>query len=663
MILIIAEKDSQANNIADALNLLKRTISVEIKKGIKEEIKYYGGTYDSNDIILLGTGGHLLELRGRSSEILYFGFTWKPPTQRSKDKLAKYKFIKEKVKTATEIIVATDSDEEGELIGYNLVNTLKVLSKATRMMFISMTEKAVIKAFNERGPLRINIAKGAEIRTWMDKVFGYIFSKYLTQAYCSVTGAQYLQLPVGRVMTPALSFIIENMLKIEQEKKIRAEHEPKVIYRFELKVNLPNINTGLDKELLEIDDNQYRLTHKELNRLIWKYKNLKGKIIDISTKNYYIRAPNSGFTIDEIVSWAYKKGIDYERTIVILQVLYINKLISYPRSESTILPEDEEYHSDILKNCLDFLKLNNKEEIIQRKIPNMGKESDGAHYAIHPTEKKAGKLPPDYELIYDHIVKTYVKGFCKNKTFWEHQYTVQFKVIPFEKRFTIDYYNEEGYQEEYEKTAPYWKTIEDYGYEVVDSPSLLDYEPPERDYAPNLRKGQIVSTEMIIEQSLDFPFVSSPKNKDDLLEYMKKSSLGTDATRYNIVGKLWDINMVRENKPVIPTVLGMKVYEAIMDLNPKLTRTELTQEFEEKRKNVEKGELTINEVKESVISIISELINDRVNDLENIGVRLAFFGECLKCGSRMKLVSWNKNGNFLFFLACESEECDFTSPI
>lgn len=59
----------------------------------------------------------------------------------------------------------------------------------------------------------------------------------------------------------------------------------------------------------------------------------------------------------------------------------------------------------------------------------------------------------------------------------------------------------------------------------------------------------------------------------------------------------------------------------------------------------------------------SEIINDKLEDLERIGEQLAFFGQCQKCESRMKLVSWNKNGEFLFFLACESNDCDFTSPI
>lgn len=661
-ILIIAEKDSQGDNIADALGLIKVSADIEIKKGLMQTIKYSQGSYNGSDIMLIGTKGHLLELRGRSSEIVFFGFTWKPPTLRSKDKSARYKFIKEQVKIADEIIIATDADDEGELIGYNLVNQLKALSKTSRMIFVSMTGKAVRNSFENRGNLRINIAKAAEIRTWMDKTFGYVFSKFLTQAYCSATGAQYLQLPVGRVMTPALAYIMRNMRDIERAKKSLIGYEPKMVYNMDILVDLPTEADWDDHKVLETDDHLYSLNLEDLKRLKLKYKNLKGKIVQVERKDYFIKAPNSGLTIDEVRTWAYKQGIDYKRTDAILEALYLNKLISYPRSESTILPKEPEYHQEILNNCLEYLGFTEKERIIEREVPNMGTEYDGAHYAIHPTEIKPKKLPADYVMIYEFIARSYVKGFCKNKRYWEHQCEAEFMVIPFEKRFSIDFDEKEGFAEHYEKRTTYWTVIKDYGYEVIENPSFLNYEEPEIDLAPVVKVGSIVNTELKISQRLDLPRMPDRVKKSDLFEFMKDHNLGTDATRSSILEKLWEVNMVRGD-PVYPTVLGMRIYDAIHDINPKLTKTKLTEEFEAERKAIEHEKSSLNEVKGRVQERVSALVNGRLDDLERIGEELAFFGQCQKCEARMKLVSWNKNGEFLFFLACEDDTCDFTSPI
>jgi len=661
-ILMIAEKDSQADNIADAFNLHLKLETVEIKKGLSQTVKYYKGQYDNNSIILISTKGHLLGLRGRSSDILYFGFTWKEPTLRSKDHKARYKLMKKYAAEVDEIIIATDADDEGELIGYNIVNHFNVLHKTMRMIYISMTEKALRTAFVQKANLRINIAKAAEIRTWMDKVFGYIFSKYLTKAYCSVTNAQYMQLPVGRVMTPVLFKVFKNINKIEKVMRELKDHVPEVIYDFNIKAIMPNIEDYSSEQLIDIDDYVYNLSFEEANKIKWKYKGLKGKITSVTKGKFYVRAPDAGLTIDDIRRWAYNQGIDYGRSESILQALYMKKLISYPRTESTNLPKEAEYHEEILANCLKYLNLDDVNDLIERNVPNMGDEFDGAHYGIHPTEEKPMKLPYDYSMIYNYIVKNYVKGFCKNKVFWKHECEAEFLVIPFEKRFSIDFNGEIGYSTVYKKKNTFWKTVIEQGFECIENLALLNYEIPERDLVPNVKVGDIVRTEALITKGLDMPSVPSQVKKNNLFEFMFKNSLGTDATRGGILEKLWHVNLLIGNPP-IPTVLGMRICEAIAEINPRLTKPNLTKDFDNFREDVKNDTRSLDDVKADVKETIIAIINDKLEDLERIGEQLAFFGECQKCESRMKLVSWNKNGEFLFFLACESNDCGFTSPI
>ena len=224
-ILILAEKPSQGINIAEAFNLNDLIEKVKIKDELVS-IKIHSGEYNGDNLILISAKGHILELRGRSKEILYFGFEWKEPTTRDKDKRGRFLLLKKYMKIVDEVIIATDADDEGELIGYNLVKYFDKLSITTRMLFMSLTEQEVRRSFNNRGQLRINIALAAELRSWGDKVFGYIFSKFLTKSYMKVViNSNYIKLPVGRVMTPILSLVVERINTIE---KIKSELKDKI---------------------------------------------------------------------------------------------------------------------------------------------------------------------------------------------------------------------------------------------------------------------------------------------------------------------------------------------------------------------------------------------------------------------------------------------------
>jgi len=653
-IVIIAEKPSQGINIAEAFNLTEVIDGAKIKDEIFN-VKIHCGEFQNDNLILISAKGHIMELRGRSPNIIYFGFEWKEPTIRDKDKRARFLLLKKYIKIADEIIIATDADDEGELIGYNLVKYFGKLGITTRMLFMSLTEREVIRSFNNRAGLRINIALAAELRSWADKVFGYIFSKFLTKSYMSVVvNSGYIKLPVGRVMTPILSLVVDRINSIEKIKSELKDKKPVIKIDFDIIPKMPSIS--MFDEKFDLDEDQYDISMEDALKLKEFYGVIEGKIIKVYKEEQEKEPKESGLTIDDIREWCYKKGIDYHETDQVLQMLYNNKLITYPRSESTILPNPDDkdigtqYYREIIDNCLEQLGLfDYKNDLIETYVPRMGTESDGAHYAIHPTNiKLETELPHIHKFIYEFIMRKFIKGFGFPKMWTNYVCEAQFE-------------NENIILSKTMKSI-FWQEIDDFGYKCVDNPSKLNYESLEEDEIPMIEVGDNVPCLTKIEERVAVVVPPERFSKEELYAFLKDNHLGTDATRSIILQKLWNGNLLKGNPP-FPTVLGKRIIEAIKLINIKLTKTQLTREFEVNMKKVKDGSHEVNDIKKDLRIEIINIVNAKIGIMETIGNNIAFFGKCQRCEGRMKLISYVKQGQTGFFLACEKENCNYTMPI
>ena len=653
-ILLIAEKPSQGINIAEAFSLNEQIERVKIK-GEMVSIKIHSGDYQGDNLILISAKGHILELRGRSSQILYFGFEWKEPTIRDKDKRGRFLLLKKYIKMVDEIVIATDADDEGELIGYNLVKYFDKLDITSRMLFMSLTEHEVKRSFDNRVGLRINIALSAELRSWADKVFGYIFSKFLTKSYMSVVdNAGYIKLPVGRVMTPVLSLVVDRINTIERVKNELKDKKPEIKIDFEITPKMPSIS--MFDEALELEEDHIDILIDEAMLLKDQYETIKGRIIDVYNKEEEKEPKNSGLTIDDIREWAYKNGIDYPETDSVLQMLYLNKLITYPRSESTILPDPNDtdigtiYYKEIVVNCLDQLGLYKyKDDLIESYTPRMGNHSDGAHYAVHPTSVKLEtELPHIHKFIYEYIMRRFLKGFGFPKTWTNYICKAEFENDGVILSETME--------------STFWQEITSFGYKCVDNPSKLNYESLDEEVIPMVEVGDIVPCTTKIGERVVVIVPPERFSKEELYKFLRDNHLGTDATRSIILQKLWNGNLLRGDPP-FPTVLGKRIIEAIKLINIKLTKTQLTREFEHNMKQVKEGLQEVDEIKVNLKNEIINIVNVKISDMEVIGNNIAFFGKCQRCEGRMKLISYIKQGQSGFFLACEKDNCNYTMPI
>ena len=139
--------------------------------------------------------------------------------------------LKELSKDADEIIIATDYDREGELIGLETVELLDVdMSKVTRARFSAFTRQEIDTAFSNLTKPDEKLAEAAACRQVIDLAWGATLTRFISLASGQV-GSNFLS--VGRVQSPTLSLIVD------RDREIRS-FVPKPYW---------NVNAKFEKEL------------------------------------------------------------------------------------------------------------------------------------------------------------------------------------------------------------------------------------------------------------------------------------------------------------------------------------------------------------------------------------------------------------------------------
>src|SRR3989338_2698589 len=213
--LIITEKPNAAKRIAEAL---------ADGKPIKESyqgVPYYKVTHGKNDVVVACAVGHLYGLAEKEKKgwkFPVFDIEWKPVSETTKSSAFTKKYlnaIKKLSKDANEFTVATDFDQEGEVIGLNIVRYVCKRKDANRMKFSTLTKDELRESYNNKSKhIEWGQAESGEARHFLDFFNGINYSRALTSAI-KTTGA-FKIMSTGRVQGPALKIIVD------REKEIKA---------------------------------------------------------------------------------------------------------------------------------------------------------------------------------------------------------------------------------------------------------------------------------------------------------------------------------------------------------------------------------------------------------------------------------------------------------
>ena len=211
--LVICEKPNVANRIAIALG------TAEIKKTkIHDNVVFDVFTKDNSRYVILSSKGHLYGLndtnkRGKIFPI--FDLYWSPISKLyNKNSKNLIDLISQFAKNADNYIHACDYDQEGELIGYNILELIckKAYGDSQRAKLSTLTSDDISKSFNQLEKTNRNMAYAGMFRHLLDYIYGINFSMAISRAIKIKNRSSYLT--VGRVQTPTLKFIVDRDLQI-----------------------------------------------------------------------------------------------------------------------------------------------------------------------------------------------------------------------------------------------------------------------------------------------------------------------------------------------------------------------------------------------------------------------------------------------------------------
>jgi len=586
--LIITEKPDAAQRIASALDLKGKA-----KEMGDNGVPYYVAKRD-REIVVVPALGHLYTVAGeRGGRDYYpvFGFSWVPlyvAERRAKRIRTWLRTITKLARDADMFIDACDYDIEGSIIGYWILRYAcgNKERSSRRMKYSTLTKEELEKSYAELLPhLDFALIQAGRTRHEVDWLYGINLSRALTIAARDWSG-KYATLSTGRVQGPVLKFLAE------REKSIRSfVPTPYWEIKAQLEINNQVFEAAYENETIE--------TKKEADSILTACVGKDGQVERINIKQFQ-QSPPLPFDLGALQGEAYNLfGYTPKRTSNIAQRLYLDALISYPRTSSQKLPPAINYEA-ILENLnkVEGYKKLTAELLAKPELkPNEGKKDDPAHPAIYPT----GNLPErvldvSERNIWDLVVRRFMAVFGEPSI----RQSMKVCINVNEHRFYLR------------------------GRRTIVEGWLRFYEPYVRSQEvllPSIKEGQLISVKKVM---LEDKFTTPPPryNPSSLLRKMEETEIGTKATRADIVQTLYDRKYVRDERMVV-TDLGFEVLEILKNYCPKVVSIRLTKELEGRMNRIHEGSERREDVLVDAVEILKPVLEELRGKEKIVGEKLS----------------------------------------
>ena len=582
MILCIAEKPSVGKEIARIIGARDRR----------------DGYFEGNGYYVSWTFGHLCSLKTPDD----YTDVWKrwglsslpmiPPRFQIKvidnpGVQKQFNTLKSLIENSVEIINCGDAGIEGELIQRWVLSLARCNKPVKRLWISSLTDEAIKEGFN-------NLKDGKEFdllyaagnaRAIGDWLLGMNASRLYTVKYANGKGV----LSIGRVQTPTLALIVNRHNEI-------LNFIPETYWEIKTKFREVIFNSTTKKFA----------NQEEALKLLENIKNKEFEIVSSSKKKANEQPPPLFDLTSLQVECNKKFNFTADDTLKFIQKLYEQKLVTYPRVDTTYLPDS--MHPKV-KGILQEMRpyLNFTKEVTDKPIRKNKKVFDDSkitdHHAIIPTGiVPSGGMAIQEKQVYDIIARKFIAAFYPDCIV--SNTTVIGDVDGNEFSATGKVILEEG-----------WRVL--YPKKDNDTADEEDYEMPiftkgERGpHYPDLLEKQTQPPKYYTEATLLRAMETAGKQVEDpeLRDLMKENGIGRPSTRANIIETLFKRSyVVRQKKNLVPTITGV---ELIKTINSELLKSvELTGLWEKKLRQIEKGEYNPQTFMDEMKQMVTDLVNE-----------------------------------------------------
>jgi len=628
--LIVTEKNDAAKKIASILAV------GPVKQESHLRVPYYVFTDAQGEkAAVLGLKGHVVQVDFPPEFAEWRKVEPKAlidaPLTKTETAKAVIRTLKKLAVEATSLVIATDYDREGELIGLEALELAleanpRLVRTVRRARYSALTQGDITRAFAKLDQLSEPLARAGEARQDIDLIWGATLTRFVSLA-TSRLGNQFLS--VGRVQTPTLALIVQ------REKERRAfVPEPYWVVKVEL---------AIDGQRFSAVHKEERFTDEARAKAVYEKLAPPGRVSAVKQTLRKVPRP-APFNTTSFTSAATSLGFSAAAAMRIAEDLYIAGFISYPRTDNTVYPSSLD-----LRAALQVLAAGEFEREAQELLarpslhPSRGERRTTDHPPIYPTgSPKRSELDERQWRIYELVARRFMATLADEAVVESNRVDLVISGEPFVAR----------------------------GSRVV-SAGWFDYYPYARQKdaeLPLLAKDDLVE---LVDKQLEARETQPPPRygQGTLIELMEKHNLGTKATRHTIIQNLYDRGYIHGN-PIEPTEMGIKLAEALQEYAPRIASPEMTAELEKDMDLISVRDLT----KEQVVSISRELLRQAYESLEQnreqISARIyegisgdRMLGLCPKCGLHQLRVVRSKTTRKRF-AGCEGyPECDQTYPL